>query len=261
MPNKTKPAKKDLKSCLIIAGRSGAGKSTIIKCCHALDVKIFGEDFHEDFKKTISSYPHREFEHFTDAIANGATFEGRHINDLNSEKYPPKHILMHVDLKLLITTLGYRVASERDKKKIKDLTKFPVPQRDRSDSRICSLMISSFLKHDFFSRFERIAVNTLQIDHNSNYLQEAKRDHPKRNIKHKKASDRYAQEHRAMYKAWEKNIYRIRPSKILFTTINQEGDLYSNNHCLYTNWKEKIKPNYKEKSSLKSWEKLIKPLK
>ena len=48
---------KDLKTCFIIAGCSGAGKSTIVKHSHALDVKLYGQKFHEEFKKTRSGSP------------------------------------------------------------------------------------------------------------------------------------------------------------------------------------------------------------
>ena len=141
---------KDLKTCFIIAGCSGAGKSTIVKHSHALDVKLYGKEFHEDFKKTRSGYPHQEFDKYKEALKNGSTFEGRHINNLKNEKDPPKIILMHVDLKLLIHALGQTAASDKDKRKIKLATKFPTPHEDRVDPKVCDLLVSSFLKHQFF---------------------------------------------------------------------------------------------------------------
>ena len=231
--------KKDLKTCLIMAGCSGAGKSSIVKYSHALDVKLFGDELHEDFKRTKGGDPHQEFDDYTEAIKNGATFEGRHIKDLSNEKTPPKHILMHLDLKLLIHKLGYSAASKSDRARIELLTKLPTPTANKTDPEICDLMISSFLRHKFFSRFEYIAVNTVYTNHNTNQLQARRRNSPDKNIKLKKASRRYAKEHQAMYKAWEKNIHLLQPSKIFFTTANEDGDLYSNNQCICKNWSQK----------------------
>ena len=124
-----KSTTKDLETCLIIAGCSGAGKSTIVKHSHSLDIKLYGKEFHEDFKKTRNGWPHQEFEDYIEAIKHGSTFEGRHIRELNHEKSPPKQILIHVDLKLLIRKLGYYAASEIDQRDIKTLSRFPIPKK------------------------------------------------------------------------------------------------------------------------------------
>ena len=237
---KTKSIQKDLKTCLIMAGCSGAGKSTIVKYSHALDVALFSEEFHEEFKQTRGGNPHREFDKYTDAIANGSTFEGRHIKELNNEKDPPKHILMHLDLKLLIHKLGYSAASRSDKRAIESVTDLPTPKKNKSNPEICDLMLASFLKHEFFSRFEHIIVNTIYTNYNTNQFQAKRRNRPDKDIRQTKASKRYAKEHCAMYKAWEKNIYLLKPSKILFTTVNEEGSLCSNNSCICSDWNNKI---------------------
>ena len=234
---------KDLKTCFIIAGCSGAGKSTIVKHSHALDVKLFGKEFHEDFKKTRSGSPHQEFDKYSDAIRNGSTFEGRHIKNLKDEKDPPKHILMHVDLKLLIRTLGHRAASENDKRKIKSLTKFPTPHEDRVNPMVCDLLVSSFLKHQFFSKFDVIVINTVYIDWDKNYVQKMKRDRPNEKIKSNKKSEIFSREHHAMYEAWERNIYLLKPSRIFFTTVCEDGGLYSNNKCICPDWTSQVSPN------------------
>nr|WP_115093486.1 hypothetical protein [Synechococcus sp. UW106] len=232
---------KDLKTCLIIAGCSGAGKSTIVKHSHTFDVKLYGKKFHEDFKKTRSGYPHQEFDKYKEALKNGSTFEGRHINNLKNEKDPPKTILMHVDLKLLIAALGQTAASDKDKKKIKLVTKFPTPPEDRVDPKVCDLMVSSFLKHQFFSRFEQIVVNTIYTNYHTNYQQKMQRDRPNSTKQRKNLKEMFEKEHRAMYEAWEKNIYLLKPSKILFTTVAKDGGLYSNNECICPGWTSKTK--------------------
>jgi hypothetical protein len=50
-----------------------------------------------------------------------------------------------------------------------------------------------------------------------------------------------------MYKAWEKHIYLLKPSKILFTTAGNDGALYSNNKCICPNWVAKTGLNQTEK--------------
>ncbi|WP_250398502.1 hypothetical protein [Synechococcus sp. MU1648] len=227
---------KDLKTCLIIAGCSGAGKSTIIKHSHTLDVNLYGQKFHEDFKKTRSGIPHQEYDDYIEAIKNGSTFEGRFINNLNNQKQLSKHILMHIDLKLLTAILGHHASGESDRRKITSITKIPVPRKKRADQKICDLMVSSFLKHQFFSRFENIIVNTIYTNSSKAYIQKMKRDCPEKNIKSQKELKIYAREHRAMYRAWEKNIYLLKPSKIFFTTVGEDGNLYSNNKCICSNW-------------------------
>ena len=255
---------KDLKTCFIIAGCSGAGKSTIVKHSHALDVKLYGKEFHEDFKKTRSGYPHQEFDKYKEALKNGSTFEGRHINNLKDEKDPPKTILMHVDLKLLIHALGQTAASDKDKRKIKLATKFPTPHEDRVDPKVCDLLVSSFLKHQFFSRFDHIIVNTVYTNCHTNYLQKMQRDRPNSTKQRKKLKEMFDKEHRAMYEAWERNIYLLKPSKILFTTVAKDGGLYSNNECICPGWTSKTKLdnnannivkafNYFTKFRIKGW--------
>ena len=237
---------KDLETCLIIAGCSGAGKSTIIKHCHSLDIRLYGKDFHEDFKKTRNGFPHQEFDDYIEAIKHGSTFEGRHIRELNNEKLPPKHVLIHVDLKLLISTLGYYAASKYDQKKIRSISKLPIPKQQRENPEICDLMVSSFLRNHFFSRFKRIAVNTIHIDSKTNYWQKLKRDKPKKEVNHSKEIKIYSRQHRAMYKAWEKHIYLLKPSKILFTTVGKDGGLHSNNKCICPNWVDKTGLNQRD---------------
>ena len=255
---------KDLKTCFIIAGCSGAGKSTIVKHSHALDVKLYGQKFHEEFKKTRSGSPHQEYDNYIEALKNGSTFEGRHINNLKNEKDPPKTILMHVDLKLLIGALGQTAASDKDKRKIKLVTKFPTPHKDRVDPKVCDLLVSSFLKHQFFSRFDQIVVNTIYTNCHTNYLQKMQRDRPNSTKQHRESKEMFDKEHRAMYEAWERNIYLLKPSKILFTTVAKDGGLYSNNECICPGWTSKTKLdnnanniakafNYFTKFRIKGW--------
>ena len=95
----------------------------------SLDIKLYGKEFHEDFKKVKSSLPHQEFDDYIEVIKHGSTFEGRHIRELSNEKSLPKHILMHVDLQLLISNLGYYAASENDQREIKSLSSFNTKKR------------------------------------------------------------------------------------------------------------------------------------
>ena len=125
-----KSVSNDLETCLIIAGCAGVGKSTIVKHSHSLDIKLYGKEFHEDFKKTRNGLPHQEFDDYIEVIKHGSTFEGRHIRELSNEKSLPKHILMHVDLQLLISNLGYYAASENDQREIKSLSKLPIPKKE-----------------------------------------------------------------------------------------------------------------------------------
>ena len=42
---------KDLDTLFIVAGCAGAGKSTIIRTSHLLNLPLFGDDFHQKFRE------------------------------------------------------------------------------------------------------------------------------------------------------------------------------------------------------------------
>lgn len=242
-PPSTSP-KKDLDTLFLIAGYTGAGKSTIVKISHDFDIKLFGEKYHQKFRETSITPPHDENDIYDEAIKRGANFQGKHIHRLAKEKFPPKNTLIQLDLKHLVHRLGHSAGTKAAQKEISKHTKIPTPLGKKSDPMICDLMTSSYLKNPFFKRFNNIIVNTVFTTFEDNYRQYTSRKVKQGStIDYEKAEKRRGEEHAhaAMYEAWERNLYILRPKKYFFTLVNAHGELISNNKCVCANWIQKAK--------------------
>ena len=68
---------------------------------------------------------YQEYDDFTDAIENQSIFQARHIHKLAKLASPPPCLLLHIDLKHVVHTLGYRAATKEDKKEIKKRPIYP----------------------------------------------------------------------------------------------------------------------------------------
>ena len=60
---------------------------------------------------------YQEYDDFTDAIENQSIFQARHIHKLAKLASPPPSLLLHIDLKHVVHTLGYRAATKEDQEK------------------------------------------------------------------------------------------------------------------------------------------------
>jgi ABC-type methionine transport system ATPase subunit len=82
----TRSQKKDLDTLFIVAGCAGAGKSTIIRTSHLLNLPLFGNDFHQKFRETCTSPNFDEYKGYTDAKKYGSIFQARHLTRLEQDR-------------------------------------------------------------------------------------------------------------------------------------------------------------------------------
>ena len=233
----------DLQTCFIIAGYTGAGKSTIIRTSHELEIRLFGEKFHQQFRDTSQLSSHTENDNYDEAIKISANFQGRHIRKLTKEQHPPKNILVQLDLKHVVHRLGHSAATKKEQKEIEKLTKVPTSRSKKSDPKICDLMMSCYLKNSFFQRFKSIVVNTVYTDFEQNYRQYTSRETQQgKTVQFDDADKRETEKkaHAAMYTAWRNNLHILNPERKFITTVNNKGDLISNDQCICMNWKHKV---------------------
>jgi len=233
----------DLQTCFIIAGYTGAGKSTIVRTSHELDILLFGNEYHQRFRDTSRSSSHEENDNYDEAIKTSANFQGKHIRKLAKEQHPPKNILIQLDLKHVVHRLGHSAATKKAQKKIEKLTKIPTPRSKKSDPTICGIMMANYLKNPFFKRFKSIVVNTVFTDFEANYRQYSSRKTQKGSTAHFEDTDKQETEqkaHAAMYTAWRNNLHLLNPEQQFITIVNSDGDLMSNNQCICANWKHKV---------------------
>ena len=235
---KTENIEKDLQTCFIIAGYTGAGKSTIVRSSHELEIRLFGEEFHQQFRDTSRSPFHEENDNYSEAIKTSANFQGKHVHKLAKEEHPPKNILIQLDLKHVVHRLGHSAATKKAQKEIEKLTNIHTPRSKKSDPKICDLMMSSYLKNPFFQRFKFIVVSTVYTNFEENYKQYASRKTRKGSTARFEDADKQETErntHSAMYEAWKNNLHLLKPKKHFITTVNNHGDLISNNQCICAN--------------------------
>ena len=206
-----------------------------------MDLLLFGEEFHAKFRETSQSPDFQEYDDFTDVIEHQSIFQARHIHQLLKTASPPP-CLLHIDLRHIVHTLGYRAAAKSDQKKIKKKTEIPTSNKKRLEPRICDLMISSYLKNPFFSRFKKTLINTINIDHERNSIQfqarreeTGKRGHKTQLFRYK-TSELAKQAHDVMYNSWERNTYLLKPERTFHTFVTDSGDLLLNNQCICKNW-------------------------
>lgn len=202
-----------------------------------MDLRLFGEDFHTKFLETSRSPNFQEYDEFNDAIENQSIFQARHIHQLLKTTSPPACLLLHVDLRHVVHTLGYRAATQKDRKRIRNKTNIPTSAKERLDPEICNIMISSYLKNPFFSRFRRTLINIINIDQKKNSIQFQARTN--RKLFSRQTIDQAKQAHDAMYDSWERNTYLLKPEKIFHTFVSAPGDLLLNNQCICKNWSQK----------------------
>ena len=207
-----------------------------------MDLPLFGEDFHAKFRETSRSPDYQEYDDFTDVIKHQSIFQARHIHQLLKTASPPPCLLLHIDLKHVVHTLGYRAARKNDQKKIKKKTEIPTNNNKRLEPKICDLMITSYLRNPFFSRFKTVLINTINIDHEKNSMQfQARREETeekgnKTQLFRYKTRELAKQAHGVMYNSWERNTYLLKPERTFHTFVADSGDLFLNNQCICKNW-------------------------
>ncbi|MGB1775364.1 MAG: hypothetical protein ACPHGV_03390 [Synechococcus sp.] len=228
-----------LQTCFVVAGFRGAGKSTIIRSCHDLDLRLFGERYHREFRDTGGVGSHEENDDYAIAIKIGANFQGRHIHALAKESSPPHSLMLQVDLKHVIHKLGFTAASKDDRRTIKAMTSIPTPLRSKADPDVCDLMVSSFLRNPFFRRFKTILVNTVYTDFDRNLRQFQFRKAAGAPLTFDEPSHFLRKAHQLVYTSWNKHLDLLNPEQVFSTTVNSAGDLISNDCCLCEGWRTK----------------------
>ena len=118
--SKASNIEQDLQTCFIIAEYTCSGKSTIVRSSHELEIRLFGEEFHQQFRETSKSHSHEENDKYDEAIKTSANFQDRRIRKLAKEQDPPTNLLIQLDLKHVVHRLGHSAAEKKHKKKLKD---------------------------------------------------------------------------------------------------------------------------------------------
>ena len=235
----------------IVAGCAGAGKSTIIRTSHLLNLPLFGNDFHQKFRETCTSPNFDEYKGYTDAKKYGSIFQARHLTRLEQDSSPPDTLLLHIDLKGVVKRLGYEAATKSGRERIKKRTTTPTPPSQMIAPDICDLMVSSYLKNPFFKRFDRILINTIYTNFENNADQLFKRKLTPKGIKKIatewrnlgfKSTDLAMSFHKETYNSWERNLHILKPEKTFITSVSESDELFINNKIICKNWKECIKP-------------------
>ena len=211
---------------------------------------MFGEDFHQKFRKTCTTPDFKEYKNYKKAIKQGSILQARHLIKLEREPSPPDSLLLHIDLTGVIKGLGHAAASTSNKKRIERKTNIPTPRSKMIVPEICDLMISSYASNPFFKRFNNICINTICTNFRNNSLQlntrksletkteEASAGWENLRFKSAKSAKKF---HKEAYNSWERNLYLLQPEKILFTTVNASGHLTINNEVVCTDWRAKAK--------------------
>ncbi len=216
-----------------------------------MNLPLFGEDFHQKFRKTCTSPNFDEYKGYSDAKKYGSIFQARHITRLEPDPSPPDTLLLHIDLKGVVKRLGYEAATKSDRLRIKKRITSPTPHSQMIAPDVCDLMISSYLKNPFFKRFDRILVNTIysNFENNAKQLFERKLTQGStnkiadawRNLGFK-SIDLAANFHKEAYSSWERNLHLLKPEKIFITSVSEFDELFINNKLVCKNWRECIKP-------------------
>ena len=84
-------------------------------------------------------------------------------------------MLLHVDLKGVVKTLGHATADQDKQKQIKRKLNLPNTENKIIDPNTCDLMIEAFLGNHFFKRFKYVLINTVLTDVERSSAQLAKR--------------------------------------------------------------------------------------
>ena len=118
--SKASNIEQDLQTCFIIAEYTCSGKSTIVRSSHELEIRLFGEEFHQQIRETSKSHSHEESDKYDEAIKTSANFQDRRIRKLAKEQDPPTNLLIQLELKHVVHRLGHSAAEKKQKKKSKD---------------------------------------------------------------------------------------------------------------------------------------------
>lgn len=145
------------KVLFLLAGYSGVGKTTLL--LHALKqgVPLFGAEDDALFRTILP--PARLPEHETplqDILKQGSWFAETHLPALSHLETLPDVVLLHLDLNQMVTTvpdLARRPAAL--------VERLPRTMRGLADEEENLHFFINVLSDPFFSRFDRVVVNTL----------------------------------------------------------------------------------------------------
>ena len=207
----------------ILAGCSGSGKSTLLHSCNLNTKKIFSPSANVNKIKQLtqkeiynSSIIDRRLAFvagsYDRAMMFGTYFSLGEISRLSREKILPKEVLWHVDLRNLFFS---RQLSRM-------LGVKPMNPEEFMEKDLNNEFISNFLSHEFFSRFESIAVATLVADFN---------------VTSKRLQDRDGSEllplgsgdpegvYNEMHECWLRNTPKLKP--VVDKIIRESGGYYN----------------------------------
>ena len=78
----------------------------MIQASHHFDIPLFGDDFHQKFRKTCTALNFKEYKNYKKEIKQGSIFQAIHLIKLEREPSPPDSLLPHIDLTGVIKGLG-----------------------------------------------------------------------------------------------------------------------------------------------------------
>ena len=133
--------RKDLDTLFIAARCAGAGNSTMIQASHHFDIPLFGDDFHQKFRKICTTPNSTEYKYYEKVIKQGSIFQARHLIKLEREPSPPDSLLLHIGLAGVIKGLGHAAATTINKERIERKTNIPTQHSNMIIPEFCDLMI------------------------------------------------------------------------------------------------------------------------
>ena len=145
------------KVLFLLAGYSGVGKTTLLLEALNRQVPLFGAEYDAVFRgiKPPASLPEHETP-IEQILEQGTWFAETHLPQLARLETLPEVVLLHLDLNQMVTTvpaLAQRPAAL--------LARLPRTMRSLADEEENLRFLDNVLNDPFFSRFDRVVVNTL----------------------------------------------------------------------------------------------------
>ncbi|MGB1775620.1 MAG: hypothetical protein ACPHGV_04735 [Synechococcus sp.] len=238
----------DLNTLLIVAGSCGSGKSTVLRAAYQQNLPLFGVDEAETFASTNRDPSGTEFDDFSQALLRQSFFQASHLKRLNRAADLPANVLMHLDLYQILRGIDPSYWPRSLKKRALQLAAPDGVLGKRSlehlqDSRENDLMLKAYLQRPFFSRFQRILVNTVLCDFETNALQLARRKQRSKQgrFKYFSAPEPLARAiHSEIYASWTRNLSQLRPVGLFTTMVSSSGDLTVNGAVVAQGWSNRF---------------------
>lgn len=239
---------RDLSTLLIVAGSCGSGKSTILRAAYQQNLPLFGAEEAETFASTNRDPSGMEFDDFSEALSRQSFFQASHLKRLNREADLPASVLMHLDLYQILRGIDPSYWPRPLKKRALDLAGPEGVLGKRSldrlqDPRENDQMLKAYLQRPFFSRFQRILINTVTCDFATNALQFARRKQRSKQgrLKYFSAPEPLARAiHAEIYASWARTVPLLQPAGRFITAVSPAGDLTVNDTVVVRGWSRRF---------------------